>query len=75
MRAFPTSFRVNVTVLGLLVGSGFEGGGHRGSSLRCPEHSLIGGVSLIPQVVDAITVPVIAPVASPREEDFSLPSF
>ena len=46
--------------IGLIVASGFEGGGHRGSFLRSPEHSLIGGLSLIPQVVDAVTVPVIA---------------
>ena len=44
----------------LIVASGFEGGGHRGSFLRSPEHSLIGGLSLIPQVVDAVSVPVIA---------------
>jgi nitronate monooxygenase len=44
----------------LIVASGFEGGGHRGSFLRSPTDSLIGGFSLIPQVADAIEVPVIA---------------
>jgi nitronate monooxygenase len=43
-----------------IVASGFEGGGHRGSFLRSPEDSLIGSISLIPQVVDAVSVPVIA---------------
>jgi nitronate monooxygenase len=46
--------------LDLIVASGFEGGGHRGSFLRSAAHSLIGSVSLIPQVVDAVRVPVIA---------------
>jgi nitronate monooxygenase len=44
----------------LIVASGFEGGGHRGSFLRSPADSLIGGFSLIPQVADAVAVPVIA---------------
>lgn len=46
--------------LELIVASGFEGGGHRGSSLRPAKDSLIGSLSLIPQVVDAVRVPVIA---------------
>jgi len=46
--------------LDLIVASGFEGGGHRGSFLRSATDSLIGSVSLIPQVVDAVRVPVIA---------------
>jgi nitronate monooxygenase len=46
--------------LELIVASGFEGGGHRGSFLRSATDSLIGSVSLIPQVVDAVRVPVIA---------------
>jgi nitronate monooxygenase len=44
----------------LIVASGFEGGGHRGSFLRCPEDSLMGVFSLIPEVADAVDVPVIA---------------
>jgi nitronate monooxygenase len=43
-----------------IVASGFEGGGHRGSFLRPAKDSLIGSISLIPQVVDAVSVPVIA---------------
>ena len=46
--------------LDMVVASGFEGGGHRGSFLRSPEESFIGGLSLIPQVVDAVDIPVIA---------------
>jgi nitronate monooxygenase len=44
----------------LIVASGFESGGHRGSFLRPPVQSLIGSFSLIPQVVDALTIPVVA---------------
>lgn len=43
-----------------IVATGLEAGGHRVSFLREPEQSLIGSISLIPQVVDAVTVPVIA---------------
>src|SRR3954469_2124473 len=43
-----------------VVASGFEAGGHRGSFLRAPEDSLTGTLSLVPQVVDAVDVPVIA---------------
>ncbi len=44
----------------LIVASGLEGGGHRGSFLRSPSDSLVGSISLIPQVADAVGVPVIA---------------
>src|SRR5260370_30248410 len=37
-----------------------EGGGHRGSFLRSPAESLMGGFALIPQVVDTVNLPVIA---------------
>lgn len=43
-----------------IVASGFEAGGHRGSFLRAAEDSLTGTMSLVPQVVDAVDVPVIA---------------
>jgi nitronate monooxygenase len=43
-----------------IVATGLEAGGHRVSFLRQPEQSLIGSISLIPQVVDAVSVPVIA---------------
>jgi nitronate monooxygenase len=43
-----------------IVASGFEAGGHRGSFLRAAEDSLMGTLSLVPQVVDVVDVPVIA---------------
>src|SRR3989475_3440049 len=43
-----------------IVASGFEAGGHRGSFLRAAEDSLMGTLSLIPQIVDIVDVPVIA---------------
>ncbi len=43
-----------------VVASGFEAGGHRGAFLRPAEDSLIGTMSLVPQAVDAINVPVVA---------------
>jgi len=43
-----------------IVASGFEAGGHRGSFLRSAEDSLMGTMSLVPRVVDAVGVPVIA---------------
>ncbi|TWT23319.1 nitronate monooxygenase [Luteimonas marina] len=44
----------------LIVATGFEAGGHRVSFLRQPEDCLTGGLSLIPQVADAVRAPVIA---------------
>jgi len=43
-----------------ITASGFEAGGHRGSFLRAAEDSLTGTLSLVPQVVDIVDVPVIA---------------
>jgi nitronate monooxygenase len=43
-----------------VVASGLEAGGHRGSFLRLAEDSLTGTLSLVPQVVDSVDVPVIA---------------
>jgi nitronate monooxygenase len=43
-----------------IVASGFEAGGHRGSFLRSAEDSLTGTFSLTPQVVDAVSAPVVA---------------
>jgi len=43
-----------------IVASGFEAGGHRGSFLRPAEDSLTGTFSLVPQVGDAVSIPVIA---------------
>lgn len=44
----------------MVVASGSEAGGHRPSFLRSAELSLTGTFSLIPQVVDAVSLPVIA---------------
>lgn len=43
-----------------VVATGAEAGGHRVSFLRPAEQSLIGTFALVPQVVDAVRVPVIA---------------
>ena len=43
-----------------VVASGFEAGGHRISFLRRAEDSLIGTLALVPQVVDAVRIPVVA---------------
>jgi nitronate monooxygenase len=43
-----------------VVATGAEAGGHRVSFLRPAEHSLVGTFALVPQVVDAVSVPVIA---------------
>ena len=43
-----------------VVATGMEAGGHRVSFLRPAEESLVGTFALIPQVVDAVTIPVIA---------------
>ncbi|GLK16745.1 oxidoreductase [Herbiconiux flava] len=44
----------------VVVASGSEAGGHRTSFLRPPEQSLVGTMALVPQVVDAVGVPVVA---------------
>ena len=44
----------------VIVASGFEAGGHRGSFLRAADDSLTGTFSLVPQVVDRVSLPVVA---------------
>ncbi len=44
----------------VIAASGFEAGGHRGSFLRPSEDSLVGTMALVPQVVDAVKLPVVA---------------
>ena len=44
----------------VIVASGFEAGGHRGSFLLSAEESLTGTFSLVPQVADSVSVPVVA---------------
>ena len=43
-----------------VVASGFEAGGHRAAFLADPEEGLIGTLALVPQVVDALHIPVVA---------------
>ncbi len=43
-----------------IVATGAEAGGHRVSFLRPAEESLVGTFALVPQVADAVSVPVIA---------------
>jgi nitronate monooxygenase len=43
-----------------VVATGSEAGGHRVSFLLDPAHSLVGTFALVPQVVDAVGIPVIA---------------
>ena len=43
-----------------VVGQGAEAGGHRGTFLGAHADALVGTMALIPQLVDAINVPVIA---------------
>ncbi|GAA2975131.1 nitronate monooxygenase [Microbacterium terrae] len=44
----------------VIVASGAEAAGHRVSFLAPPEDSLVGTFALVPQVVDAVSVPVVA---------------
>jgi nitronate monooxygenase len=43
-----------------VVASGSDAGGHRGSFLRPVELSLVGTMSLVPQIASAVSIPVIA---------------
>lgn len=46
----------------MIVAQGYEAGGHRGTDLNMTsmQDALIGTIALVPQVVDAVTIPVIA---------------
>ncbi|MBC8122262.1 MAG: nitronate monooxygenase [Gemmatimonadaceae bacterium] len=44
----------------IIIAQGFEAGGHRGTFAVPYEHGLIGTTALVPQVADAISVPVVA---------------
>jgi nitronate monooxygenase len=43
-----------------VIAQGYEAGGHRGMFLNCDISTQVGTLALVPQVVDAIKVPVIA---------------
>lgn len=51
---------VEAAGLDAVVASGSDAGGHRGAFLRPVNESLVGTFSLVPQVVDAVNIPVIA---------------
>jgi nitronate monooxygenase len=51
---------VEAAGLDAVVATGFEAGGHRASFLQEPEECLTGTLALVPQVVDAVRIPVIA---------------
>jgi len=44
----------------LIVAQGFEAGGHRGTFDSSFEQAQVGTIALVPQIVDAVSVPVIA---------------
>lgn len=44
----------------MIVATGSDAGGHRPSFLQPAEHSLVGTMALVPQIVNAVRVPVIA---------------
>lgn len=44
----------------MICAQGSEAGGHRGTFMGSAENSMIGGFALIPQIVDAVKIPVIA---------------
>ncbi len=44
----------------IIVASGSDAGGHRGAFLCDVDESLVGTMSLVPQVVDAVSAPVVA---------------
>jgi nitronate monooxygenase len=43
-----------------VLAQGYEAGGHRGTFLDPVEQSLIGTMALVPQILDTVSVPVIA---------------
>ncbi|HET9159946.1 MAG TPA: nitronate monooxygenase [Caulobacteraceae bacterium] len=43
-----------------VIAQGAEAGGHRGTFIRTVEESLVGTMALVPQVCDAVAIPVIA---------------
>jgi nitronate monooxygenase len=44
----------------VVIAQGYEAGGHRGSFSDSPGAGLVGTMALVPQIVDAVRVPVIA---------------
>lgn len=52
----------------LVLATGFGAGGHRPSFLKRAEDSLHGTLSLVPRVVDAVKIPVIAAISQERAD-------
>jgi nitronate monooxygenase len=44
----------------VIIAQGFDAGGHRGSFSGSPGAGLVGTMALVPQIVDAVRLPVIA---------------
>jgi nitronate monooxygenase len=51
---------VEAAGMSAVVASGSDAGGHRGAFLRPVAESLVGTFSLVPQIVDTVSIPVIA---------------
>jgi nitronate monooxygenase len=51
---------LEVAGVDVIVAQGSEAGGHRGNFLAPSAQSMIGGLALVPQVVDRVRVPVVA---------------
>lgn len=51
---------VEAAGMSAVVASGSDAGGHRGAFLRPVAESLVGTFSLVPQVADAVSIPVVA---------------
>jgi len=51
---------LNDAGIDIIIAQGWEAGGHRGSFEVCWEDAGVGSMALIPQVVDAVDLPVIA---------------
>lgn len=51
---------LEATDVDAIVAQGFEAGGHRGSFLDDFDRSAVGTLALVPQMVDAVSLPVIA---------------
>jgi nitronate monooxygenase len=54
------AIEVEKSGMDLVVAQGSEAGGHRGNFIRESHDSLVGLMSLIPQIVDHVSIPVIA---------------
>jgi len=52
--------RLEATGVDAVVAQGSEAGGHRGTFAGPPERALVGTMALVPQIVDAVRIPVVA---------------